>query len=514
MTRKSWQCGWIGLLLLLAGCASAQEGLPTRQPEPPPIAIIAQDGFNLAVVDQLNPYYVIVQLASPAHNWFAGTFTNLPTDKEVTIGLSMAGNDTKGNAADVKKWQGLVPVMTYADPAKYETYEWFVKDAQGRWGSGDPLKQGEAKLAGTGKVPAQTALPQEVAEQFLSADGTYWSAWREVDKAEAVPGVNVFRITQRFALPSATVAMRVPYTYTYLQAFIEKLRAAKLPGISIDECQATPGKRKLQFIRIDDSKSSIKAEDRPTVLVIAREHATEHTSSWVLHGMLSTLLSPDGQALRQNSTWLFVPIEDPDGSANANFDRLADAFCKANDPATPSEVFSYAQYLTDYVNAGRPIHVAVTLHNVEANETPHVFCPFIEVTQKTTAITINRSVFEAMKTAGFLCGAPDQPWDTGYAQIRLFGWVGRQFGTLPLAYEINDRLPSRRLSMQQVMQVGSVLLTRLAAWHTSPDGIQHRASVAATLAARKTRRDAYFAQQPSRPQPIKRSKGELLLLGY
>ncbi|HOF88693.1 MAG TPA: hypothetical protein PLZ36_11415 [Armatimonadota bacterium] len=82
--------------VLLAGMlyASAQEAVPPRPPDPPPIALTPQDGFNLDVVDQIHPHYVIVKLASPAHNWFAGTFTNLPTDKEVTIGLSMAGNDT------------------------------------------------------------------------------------------------------------------------------------------------------------------------------------------------------------------------------------------------------------------------------------------------------------------------------------------------------------------------------------------------------------------------------------
>jgi len=240
--------------VLLVGMlgASAQEATLPRPPDPTPIALTPQDGFNLAVVDQITPHYVIVKLASPAHNWFAGTFTNLPTDKAVTIGLSMAGNDTRGNAADVKKWVGLMPVMTYADPTQYETYEWFRKDAQGRWVSGDPFKQGEARFAGTGKTPEQAVIPKEVAAQFLSADGQYWQAWREVDTAEAVPGINVFRITQRFARPTATVAMRVPYTYTYLQAFLAKLQAAKLPGVTVDEIGDTPEKRKLQCIRVED----------------------------------------------------------------------------------------------------------------------------------------------------------------------------------------------------------------------------------------------------------------------
>ncbi|HOS44775.1 MAG TPA: hypothetical protein PK794_13885 [Armatimonadota bacterium] len=150
--RPGWRGGLLGVLLAGMLGASVQEAAPPRAPDPPPVAITPQDGFNLEVVDQVNSHYVIVKLASPAHSWFAGAFTHLPTDKDVPIGLSMAGNDTKGNAADVTKWVGLVPVMTYADPAQYETYEWFTKDGQGRWMSEDIFKQGEAKYAGTGKA--------------------------------------------------------------------------------------------------------------------------------------------------------------------------------------------------------------------------------------------------------------------------------------------------------------------------------------------------------------------------
>lgn len=179
--------------------------------------VIPQDGFNLKIVEHITPTYFVVKLTSPVHNWFAGTFTNIPTDQEVTIGLSLQEVDTGINKADVSKWQGLRPVMTYANPAAYETYEWFTKDENERWVSSDPFKVGEEKFAGTGVVPIQRSVPKNVAEQFLSKDGKYWSAWREVDNTEVIPNLNIFRIKQRFALRTVTVAMRVPFTYTYLQ---------------------------------------------------------------------------------------------------------------------------------------------------------------------------------------------------------------------------------------------------------------------------------------------------------
>jgi len=104
----------------------AQAGAPPTTP--PPITTIPSDGFNMKVVEQPTPYYVITTLDPPVFNWFAGTFTNLPTDKEVTIGLNMNGMDQFSGNADVSKWVGLKPVMTFADPTRYETYEWFKKD--------------------------------------------------------------------------------------------------------------------------------------------------------------------------------------------------------------------------------------------------------------------------------------------------------------------------------------------------------------------------------------------------
>lgn len=247
---------WSGILRVLTVFATVfcARLLVFAADEPTPIEIVPSDGFNLKIEEQLPNNYVIVSLQTPVHNWFAATISNLPINQEVTIGLSMEGTDTKGNQGSVAKWAGtpgLIPVMTYADPTTYEAYEWYEKDAKGRWVSGDLFKTGNARFAGTGKVPEQTAIPKEAAEQFLSTDG-YWQPWREVDAAEAVVPLNIFRMKQKFAASTATVAMRVPFTYTYQQLWLEKLKAAKLPGVCIDECGKTPQGRLLQVVRVED----------------------------------------------------------------------------------------------------------------------------------------------------------------------------------------------------------------------------------------------------------------------
>ena len=314
----------------------AQDGAPTTTL--PLVTTIPSDGFNMKVVEQPTPYYVITKLDPPVFNWFAGTFTNLPTDKEVTIGLNMNGMDHPLNIASVSKWVGLIPVMTYADPMQYETYEWFRKDDQGRWVSGDPFKTGDDQYAGTGKVPIQHCIPEAIADQFLSADGKYWQPWREIETAEAVVNLNIFRMKQRFALSTVTIAMRIPYTYTYQQELLRRLRLASIPGVSIDEIGITPEGRVLQAIHFKTTEKTIA---KPiTVMIVAREHATEHASSWVAEGVINNVLTAQNDTNVLAIEWIVIPIEDPDGSAHSRFDQLTDKFFEADEYKCSKEVLS------------------------------------------------------------------------------------------------------------------------------------------------------------------------------
>lgn len=482
--------------------------------EPQPIEIIPSDGFNLVVDDQIDAHYVIVKLATPTHNWFAGTFVNLPTDKEITIGLSMQDNNGGINAGNVGKWVGLKPVFTYADPTQYQAYECFIKDAQGRWVSDDLAKMGQDKFAGTGKVPAQTAIPREVAEQFLSADGKSWQPWREVDNAEAVVNLNIFRIKQKFSFATATVAMRVPYTYTYLQAYLDKLKAARFSGVMIDELGVTAGKRKIQVIRIEDARSTAKADETHTILAIAREHATEHASSWPLQGMLNLLLSdtPEAARLRKNTTWLVVPIEDPDGSADAVFDRLCDDFRSPYGRLLPREIPAYLRHFTEYINQGHSIDYTISLHNVEASESANLFCPIIHDLRLDDTIAFNKTLFAALNKQGYLTGNPEKPWQIGELRFRLYAWCSVRFGSFDLCYEVNDRYPPHRLSLAQTQALGRMLAMQLGEWRDSPAGQRCRRQVKALLQNRAKERAAYFARQQRTPE--QRTLGELFVYGY
>ena len=482
---------------------------------PPAIDMAPSDGQNLTLVDRLAPNRILVEVAPTAHNWFAGTFINLPTDGPLTIGFSMTGRDTRGEKADVSKWQGLKPVTTYADPTRYESYEWFRKDAGGRWVSGDLFKAEGERYAGTGAVPEQHAVPAALAPAFLSEDGGYWAPWREVDATEVLSGVNIFRLTHAFTAPTATVAMRVPFTYTYLQAFLARLQTGHFPGVAVEEIGATTEGRKLQIVRLDDPEAKAGTPPAKTILLIAREHATEPASSWVLMGALSALLrqTPEAKELRKNTTWLAIPIEDPDGSAHAVFDGLTDLFREvSDDPKASPEAYAYARYFTQYVYAGRTIHAAVTLHNVEANETEQIVCPFVSVRDKAEALRFNQAFFQSLAARGFVTGDPLLPWDYGFTPFRLYGWCAMQFGAFNPAFEVNDRYPAQRLSLARLREMGEVLANSLSRWLSTPEGkiVCARAEQIARL--KRLERPVYYDRFGHNPE--QRTRFDLITQGF
>lgn len=214
--------------------------------------VVPTDGFNLTITKATATDVTTTPATQGyAHNWFAGRFAGLVTSQEATIRVDMKGNDTIGNKANVNKWRGLRPFYTYADPNQYDAYVGYSRDAQGRWISNDPFKTGKARYAGNGTVPMQRVISPALAPQFLSEDGTSWFPWQEIETAQPGRG-NTFVIRHTFALPSASVVMRVPFTYTYWQQFVERLHAANLPGVHVDEVGETSRKRKLWCIRLED----------------------------------------------------------------------------------------------------------------------------------------------------------------------------------------------------------------------------------------------------------------------
>ena len=496
--------GLLVSLLCLAG------GRSNAQATTSGIVLVPQDGFNFTLTELISPTYAVLAVSPPTHGWFAGTFTHLPTETPVTLGFPMDGNDDPQTPADVTKWVGLRPVMTYVDPTQYASYVTYAKDAAGQWVADDPFRTGADRLAGTGAVPIQEVMPAADAAAFLSADGTTWSPWREVDQAQTLTKVNVFRMTQQFTQPTATVAMRVPYTYTYLQIYLAHLATAKLPGVYIDIAGKTPEGRALTVIRLEPSDPATAPADRPTILVYAREHATEPDSSWAVDGMLTWLLSddPDAHTARQQCDWLLIPLLDPDNTVQAQY-RDAEMF-RSGDGIRP-EALAIAQYVLHWVDQGHVMALVLNLHNVECAEGPNFFTPVLNASRLEQATALKTLLYAAVNTAGYTTGTPGWAIE-GLQSSRLSGWCSRVFGAWDLAYEVNSRVPNARLDLPHLRALGQVIARALTQYRLTPAFHTQQDEITQYLAQRQAARHVWRQQTGRRPG--ERTTYELMTLGY
>lgn len=222
--------------------------------------------------------------------------------------------------------------------------------------------------------------------------------------------------------------------------------------------------------------------------------------------------SAEAERMRQDTTWLFIPIQDPDGSARATFDTLTDRFRKPNDPRTPDEVFDYTRYFTDYVNAGRTLDFVMSLHNVEASECPNIFSPFADARYQDSIIAFNRQVFQVLQQCGYKTGTAEQNWGKGLMTMRLYGWCALHFGSYNVAFEVNDRYPSQPLSLAQLQGIGMPLARCIADWCSSEIGQRWHQQARGILVRRNEARVAHFTREGRKPTD--RTKYEMVILGY
>ena len=488
-----------GMLLLacLLLCAAAwAEGIAV-QPCP---------GGNLRLAEQPADGPVRVSITTPIPNWFCGQFTGLPTDRDTRIDLRFK----PGAAAGIlKKWTGLCPVMTCADPTRYDSYLWYRKDARGQWVSSDPFAT--ARLAGSGAVPAQQAVPVSAAAACLSADGTEWCPWQEITGTQPMPEDAAFRLSARFPASTTTLAMRIPYPPAYAKAFVDKLRAAKRPGVTLYSLGQSDGKQELTAIAIGDPTPTDRDEDNPVVLLYGDEDGDEPDGAWVVQGAMQWLLSDDPQALaaRKQTTFLCLPLLDQDGMQRGTYAHLTNTFLlkRIGDAVLP-ETLAYARFIIDWTQAGHRLDLACTLHNVECTEGPNVLCPVIDL--RHAAAMTDGNAFLLARLTGVQTAT--QSWMTGFLDDRLVGFCQRNWGSLYMAYEINSRYPARHLSLPRLHDLGRELAGGLSDYLHSPLFAPLAPQIAAARREHVANRQAYLYTHGATDNPD--SAYQTLTLGF
>lgn len=519
------------------------------------IEIAPVEGFNLRIIARPSPTSIEVQPSPGCPNWFAGKLINLPVGQPLQIRVNMNGCDSTNNVANTGKWTGLRPLYTYADPEQYETYEWFRKDTKGRWVSGDLFKKGLAGLAGAGPVPEQQVIAAEMASRFLSDDKSFWYPWQEISGGQPDTETRIFTFTVTPEAPTMTVAMHVPYTLAFERELVARLKAARLPGVFVDELGVSGGGRPLYMIRVDDPAQpavlqitppanprwenrewrgdTVRVTDLPPSVRVntlapgderrlffldAREHPSETSGSWPVLGALTALTadSPQAARLRKGNTWLLLPIFDPDGVAAGAFDiRCEKAWISSGSPgfrASIPEALADVAYLRAFANAGWFFAASASFYGLECTEGKTVCCPFTEFSTKELAIDFNRFWFARLQAAGIAAG-PEQPWGSGSMPFRLATGNFWRYRALALVFEVNDRYPDCRQTPAGVEAVGGDYVRSMLDWMATPTGAQAMAELRKAQQQRRVMiaQDEYGNEDY---HPDKPSLNQMLVRGY
>jgi len=460
MFRSFNICALSALLLFLANTAFSADTTDN-------ISIIPTAGCNLVIdsaQDDIN------LKATSSTNWFAGVFKGFDITKPTTLTLDMYGTE-----GDVRKWEGLYPVYTYANHFDYNTYIYYAKNDDGYWVSSDPFLKGEAKLAGNGKTPIQTAIPELYAEEFLSEDGKYWSACGELKDTKINIGSNTFTITNQFNSPDAFIAMKYPYSYDYELAYIEKLKHANIPGVTVHEIGKSEKDHKLFVIQVSDPNATAEElKKRRVVLMYANEDGNEPDGSWVVNGAMNFLISGSDEAKKilKDVTFLFLPLLDPTGWSNSTYAAMTYDFkYEVNKPIRP-EVLSYAKFIIDWCGEKENrLDVVVNLHNVECNEAPNVLCPILEGNQTEEIDNLNKFLLPRLEKLQEIKVGHGYWIVGGFSSNRLAGWSAYFWSNIQIAYEINSRYPENRLSLDGLNILGKSFVISLSEYFNS-DGYE------------------------------------------
>jgi len=537
--------------------------VPAAVPRPVgPVELTPVKGFNLKITARPAANHLVVKPDPPVPNWFAGKFDNLPVGQPVTITIDMQGCDVPALKAEVGKWAGLRPVYTYADPEQYASYEWFRRDSAGDWQSGDLFKDEEARQAGTGRTPSQSAIPAALAEGFLGDHGAYWSPWGEIEGGQPDAATQTFTFTVTPAAPEMTIAMHMPYLLAYEQQLLARLQAAHFPGVFIDQLSRSASGNPLYIIRVDDPEDPTPiqitpverphftlatvgqnqypvtqdyprvqiactadhpAQGRQLYLLGARENPTEHTGSWVVLGALKALVTdtPEAHRLRRKNTWLLLPIADPDGANDAQFftpglDMLGSVTIPREEGVREeyanAENLAYIPYLRAFFSAGWFFADTASFMDTRSVDMQPV-CGIPDFKYRTErSASLECAWFHHIQAAGVPIDGDEASSIASFSTGMLMG-NGVRFMSQISTITVNDRNAAHRLALDEIDWLGEAYPTSIQYWNT---GLYNNKTIDYIYSNQHKllndfRRYKYELADPMQTQP---SLGDFLVRGY
>jgi hypothetical protein len=208
----------------------------------------------------------------------------------------------------------------------------------------------------------------------FSEDGEHWQHFPAMEWDDQKKEATLhFRPRQE----SLWIAHVPPYVPRRLARLLEEVQ--RCPAALIEVIGKSVRGRDLHLVTV--TNPDIPDARKKVVWLIARQHAWEAGTSFVLEGALRFLISDDAQAkaLRDRVVFRFVPMMDPDGCAaggerfnangydvNRHWDEV-DLRRKVFLEHMP-EIWYVKKAILNSVDGGRSMDLLLNLHNTESNE--------------------------------------------------------------------------------------------------------------------------------------------------
>jgi hypothetical protein len=174
------------------------------------------------------------------------------------------------------------------------------------------------------------------------------------------------------------IAHIVPYLQSDLSRLLRETQGS--PYLRREVIGKSVQGRDLLLLTVTSSRAP--ETSRKVIWLMARQHAWEAGTSWVIDGALRYLLSSDPQAIQLRNAYVFkmLPMCDPDGVVRGgvrynlhgyDLNRNWDAF----DAKLMPEIFAEHRAIIAWVDAGNRIDFFLNLHNTNED---HVEGPLSE----------------------------------------------------------------------------------------------------------------------------------------
>ena len=225
-----------------------------------------------------------------------------------------------------------------------------------------------------------------------------------------------------------------------------------------------------------------------------------------------------GRRMRRRTTWLLLPMYDPDGAADSVFHAITSRFFPHKDhpiygDITPPEVIAYARYLRAFVNSGRLLANVTAFYGLECGEGNPVLCPFVIRQERELLLDFNAFWFSRLQRLGIPTNDPRAPWFEGWVPHRLHGWCWYSYGAFTTVFQIGDRYPDSRLDLPGLEHLGAHYGRMLVQFLETARGQRRLQETQRFLDNRATERDLWFRTSMAGTPDVP-SLHDLLSMGY